>query len=91
MRPARTAAITVALLLGLAQQALAQDASRMSCEELWLARNQIYANNGYCFQSQRARAIFGPGCTPPFGKLAPEEAREVSALQSWERRRGCPG
>ena len=91
MRPARTVAITVALLLGLAQQAQAQDASRMSCEELWLARNQIYANNGYCFQSQRARAIFGPGCIPPFGKLAPEEAREVSALQSWERRRGCSG
>ena len=89
MRVSQTAAITIALLLGLAQQAQAQDASRMSCEELWLARNQIYANNGYCFQSQRARAIFGPGCVPPFGKLAPEEAREVSALQSWERRRGC--
>ena len=89
MRPARPATISLALLLGLAQQAQAQDASRMSCEELWLARNQIYANNGYCFQSQRARAIFGPGCVPPFGKLAPEEAREVSALQSWERRRGC--
>ena len=91
MRPARTAALSLVLLLGLAQQALAQDASRMSCEELWMARNQIYANNGYCFQTQRARAIFGPGCIPPFGKLAPEEAREVSALQSWERRRGCPG
>ncbi len=89
MRPARSVAISLALLLGLAQQARAQVASRMSCEELWLARNQIYANNGYCFQSQRARAIFGHGCVPPFGKLAPEEAREVSALQSWERRRGC--
>ena len=95
MRPARSVAISLALLLGLAQQAQAQaqaqDASRMSCEELWLARNQIYANNGYCFQSQRARAIFGPGCIPPFGKLAPEEAREVAVLQSWERRRGCTG
>jgi len=91
MRPARTVAISLALLLGLAQQAQAQDASRMSCEELLLARNQIYADTGYCFQSQRARAIFGPGCVPPFGKLAPEEAREVSALQSWERRRGCTG
>ena len=88
MRVSQTAAITIALLLGLAQQAQAQDASRMSCEELWLARNQIYANNGYCFQTQRARAIFGHGCVPPFGQLAPEEAREVSALQSWERRRG---
>ena len=89
MRPARTAAISLALLLALAHQAQAQDASRMSCEDLWLARNQIYADNGYCFQSQRARAIFGPGCIPPYGKLAPEEAREVSILQSWERRRGC--
>ena len=89
MRSAQTAAITIALLLGLAQQAQAQDASRMSCEELWLARNQIYANNGYCFQTQRARAIFGHGCVPPYGKLAPEEAREVSVLQNWERRRGC--
>ena len=26
-----------------------------------------------------------------YAKLAPEEAREVSVLQSWERRRGCSG
>ena len=67
MRPARTAVVSLALLLALAAQAQAQDASRMSCEGLWLARNQLYA------------------------KLAPEEAREVSVLQSWERRRGCSG
>jgi hypothetical protein len=34
--------------------AMAQDAADMSCDELWYARNAIYARNGYCFQTPRA-------------------------------------
>ena len=63
----------------------------MSCEELWYARNEIYARNGFCFKTARAQSAFGPGCFPPFGKLTGADARSVSALQSWEKRRKCPG
>ena len=45
--------------------AAARDPAYMSCEELWYARNRIYARNGYCFNTARARAVFGAGCFPP--------------------------
>ena len=35
--------------------------SDSSCQELWVARNQIYKNAGYCFKTARAREFFGNG------------------------------
>ena len=33
------------------------------CKELWVLRNEIYKNNGYCFTSARAISTFGnAGC-----------------------------
>jgi len=59
------------------------------CYELWYERNEIYARNGYCFKTARARAVFGPGCFPPYGELRGSEKRRVDELQYWERRNGC--
>ncbi len=64
-------------------------AQGMSCDQLWYERNAIYARNGYCFQTARARAVFGAGCFPPFGRLNGWEAQRVQQLQTWERRNGC--
>ncbi len=61
----------------------------MSCSALWYARNEIYARNGYCFRTARARSVFGRGCFPPYGRLSPAEQRQVSQIQAWEARRGC--
>ena len=61
----------------------------MSCGQLWYARNLIYANRGYCFQTQRAIRAFGPRCYPPYGRLTQAEQRRVADIQRWERRRGC--
>ena len=69
--------------------ALAQDPSAMSCDELWYARNEIYARRGYCFQTERAQATFGRGCFPPYGELGGWERERVNMLQMWERRKGC--
>jgi len=69
--------------------AMAQNAADMSCDELWYARNVIYARNGYCFQTSRARAAFGAGCFSPYGALHGWERNRVNELQMWERRRGC--
>lgn len=69
--------------------AKAQDAADMSCGELWHERNAIYARNGYCFNSDRARSVFGEGCFPPYGKLHGWEKGRVDRLQMWERRKGC--
>jgi hypothetical protein len=71
-------------------RAWAQDPATMTCEELWYQRNEIYARKGYCFRTERARAVFGPGCFPPYGQLSNWESRRVAELQMWERRRDCP-
>lgn len=67
----------------------AQHPADMSCSELWRARNEIYARNGYCFKTARARAVFGPGCYPPYGRLHGWEKRRVDEIQMWEARNGC--
>lgn len=72
-----------------ANTSLAQGPEDMSCSELWYKRNEIYARNGYCFKTPRARAVFGPGCFPPYGQMSGWEKRRVNELQYWEARRGC--
>lgn len=34
------------------------DLSGLNCEELWIARNEIFDRNGYCFQSARGQEYF---------------------------------
>ena len=40
----------------------ATDYSSMSCYDLWYARNAIFADEGYCFKTQRAINVFGRRC-----------------------------
>lgn len=80
---------TIAGGLVASTQASAQQYAAMSCDALWYQRNSIYAQNGYCFQTARARSVFGPGCFPPFGRLSAYEQDQVNQIQYWERRRGC--
>ena len=77
-------------LFGLPAAASAQNAAYLSCGELWQARNAVYARNGYCFKTERARAVFGRGCFPPYGELSGSEKADVADYQYWERRKGCP-
>jgi len=69
--------------------AQAQDYSSMTCGELWYERNLIYAENGYCFKTRRARNVFGRRCFPPYGKLSNYEKRQVNRIRRWEREFGC--
>lgn len=69
--------------------AQAQDYSAMTCGELWYARNKIYADNGYCFKTERARREFGSGCFPPYGRVSGYAKERIDTIQYWEARRGC--
>lgn len=75
--------------LGAPTPAFAQNPAYMSCGDLWRARNEIYARNGYCFQTARARSVFGAGCFPPYGRLHGWERSRVNEIQMWEARKGC--
>jgi hypothetical protein len=70
-------------------QAQSQSLRYMSCQQLWYARNEIYAEKGICFKTKRARAVFGRGCFPPYGRLTPREQRRVSEIEQMEYRKGC--
>ena len=91
-RVSRFAALTVAalgLLLEAGSIASAANYAGMTCGQLWYARNAIYAQNGYCFKTARARAVFGRGCFPPYGRLSNWEQKQVNDIMYWERRKGC--
>lgn len=66
MRKLLVATTTVLTLAGtLAGQAPARAGDILgdaySCEELWVMRNQIFKNAGYCFKTQKAISYFGNG------------------------------
>jgi len=64
-------------------------AAQGRCSNLWYQRNEIYARNGYCFNTERGRAAFGRGCFPPYGRLTGWEKRRVAELQDEENYLGC--
>nr|WP_319389364.1 YARHG domain-containing protein [uncultured Cohaesibacter sp.] len=74
---------------GLVGEAHAQAYQNMTCGELWYARNSIYAQQGYCFKTARARQTFGPRCYAPWGRLTPRQQRRVDTIIYWERQYGC--
>ncbi len=89
---ARFAAVSVAaagLLIEVGGSAFAANYAYMGCYDLWYARNAIYAQEGYCFKTAQARAVFGVGCFPPYGKLSKWEQNEIAKIKYWEARKGC--
>ena len=64
-----------------------------SCEGLWVERNAIYKEAGYCFKTRRAIAHFGnAGCSYDNEGSLPLSARErarVARIIAEERALGC--
>ena len=77
------------LMISVPHSGQAQSLQGMSCDDLWYARNQIYAAKGYCFKTRRARAVFGAGCYPPYGRLNRGEQSRVNRIKQAEQRWGC--
>lgn len=60
------------------------------CSRLWYERNLIFHNNGFCFQTARAKAVFDTSqCTGRSPSLSSSEQREVARIQAAERANGC--
>lgn len=60
-----------------------------SCEQLWHARNSIFAEAGHCFKTPRAIAVFGTRCHPPYGRLSGAQQARVNSIIAQERQLGC--
>ena len=84
-----TAAAVVFSLAAPSTPAMAGDDTGLSCRQLWYERNKIYADNGFCFNTARARRQFGAGCFPPYGRLTGYAKSRVSRIKQLERINGC--
>jgi hypothetical protein len=65
----------------------------LSCDALWTVRNTIFDENGYCFRTARAQAVFSnDGCqyTSMAGMpLNSYEAANIATIRQVERQKGC--
>jgi YARHG domain-containing protein len=72
---------------------LEAQARDLSCQNLWLVRNTIFHQRGYCFQTIRGRAEFDNSRCSSTSiselRLSPVEKANVATLQKLERRKGC--
>ena len=74
--------------------ASAQNLSRLGCYNLWILRNQEYAQVGYCFRSARGKSEFGnAGChlneSQARRAMGANKRRRVDRIKAVERRKGC--
>ncbi len=66
------------------------DLAGLGCNDLWVARNEIYARNGYCFRTRRAINYFGnAGCWTRNPRLNRFERTNVARIKARERFLGC--
>ena len=65
---------------------------QLSCDSLWTVRNAIYDENGACFVSAKAKAVFdNAGCMYTTGNtpLNPVERQNVSRISKVEKQKHC--
>ena len=72
---------------------LEEQIEKFSCENLWLVRNTIFHQRGYCFRTARGRANFDNSrCLSNSVselKLSEIEKENVAKLREMEQRKGC--
>lgn len=65
-----------------------------NCQFLWQMRNEIFAEHGYCFKTERGRSVFGnEGCRYNDIGSVPLNATEranVATIARAERIKSCP-
>ena len=65
---------------------------QLSCDSLWTVRNSIYNDNGACFVTAKAKAVFdNTGCMYTTGNtpLNPVETQNISRIRQVEKQKHC--
>jgi len=68
---------------------LYSEVSGLSCDELWLARGEIYARNGFRFISDRGVRAFGSGGWTKIPRLNDVEKYNVQRIKKVEYEKDC--
>jgi hypothetical protein len=71
----------------------AANAQEGGCYRLWVARNAIYKDNGFCFKTERAISYFGnAGCmynSEGDIPMSRYDRARLARIQAEEREMGC--
>lgn len=71
------------------------DLKSTSCEQLWILRNSIFKEQGYCFKSEKARAWFNnAGCRYDDIRLVPlndYQRKNIDVIRDVEAKKRCEG
>ena len=93
MRKVSVAIFLATLTLSTGFALSAANAQGRVCHRLWVERNQIYKDYGYCFKTERAIRYFGNrGCRYEHESDMPMSRRDRAAIrriQADEREYGC--
>jgi hypothetical protein len=88
-----TAAALIAVALVAPVRAGDIQGDAYDCHELWVMRNQIYKDNGYCFKTARAISYFGNGGCGYSNEaslpLSRQDRHVIGDIKRSEVRQGC--
>lgn len=66
------------------------EARKIDCYDLWYQRNLIFAERGFCFNSNLGKRTFaGYECSTNNPKFSPDEKKTIDQLKSRERQLNC--
>ena len=84
----------VLILSPVDSNASTENLAALSCGELWLRRNTVFKDGGYCFRSPRAISKFGnAGCSFDDVDQVPLSNSDrilINQIKSLEQSKGCP-
>jgi hypothetical protein len=93
MRAVFIPAFLATLVLSTGMAVSAAHAQSRICHRLWVERNQIYKDYGYCFKSEQAIRYFGNrGCRYDYEEdipMSPRDRALVERIQARERDHDC--
>jgi YARHG domain len=93
MRKVLLATLLAALMLSTGFAISMANAQGSICHRLWVERNSIYADYGYCFKTPEAIRYFGNrGCRYEYEGDIPMSRRDrarIARIQAEERDYGC--
>ena len=85
--------LSATLFASHAEERIGPTIEEFGCYDLWYARNSIFAENGYCFKTKKARFIFSDYKSNCDSKMRPFDSEEkdfLKEIRSLERKKGCP-
>ena len=90
MKTFKTIFLTACSILSFSIMASSALAQSEQCKSLWIERNAIFKDVGYCFGSELAQGVFGnAGCVTKSPSFPPATKRKIESIVAQENSLSC--